>query len=798
MSFDIYRAETAASFAQRTSLRSLTTACLLIASCLVAACSGGGGGGGGSGSSSSVPPGISIAPIIGTQPQPTTARVGDAVTFAVVATGSPAPTYQWMRDGKAIAGAQGASYTLATTTAADNGAQFSVVVSNSAGTLTSAVVTLTVLNRPGVALVAGNIGGPGSIDGTGGTARFSLPLGAAVDAAGTVYVIDQNAIRKISTTGVVTTFAGAIATAGSSDGVGSAASFRTPEALTVDAAGNVYVADSFNHTIRKITPAGAVTTLAGLAQAAGTADGTGAAARFNVPGGIAIDGAGNLLVADTNNERIRKVTPAGVVTTIAGSGVTGSNDGPAATAQFRSPAQLTVLGTSVYVADTGNHVIRAIDAAGTVTTIAGVAGVPGSADGAGSAARFNGPTGIAADASSNLYVADSGNRTLRKILPGAVVTTLAGTTGAVGNIDGTGTAARFTLLYHLAADPTGGVYATDRGGFVVRKISATGVASTFAGASTVQGATDGIGAAATFNVPIGVAVDGAGAIYVADYFNNVVRRIAQDGTVSTLAGTAGASGAADGVGAAARFNGPQGIAVDASGNAYVGDKVNGTVRKITPAGVVTTLAGQAGVLGVADGSGTGAQFTAPGAMAVDGAGNVFVADGNAIRKVTAAGAVSTLAGSVTIAGAADATGTAARFNFPQGIAIDAAGNVIVGDSSNAIVRRISQAGVVTTLAGVAGAQGTTDGAAATARFTFPAGVAVDRGGNIFVADFSGRTIRRIDPAGNVSTVAGVNDGLSGVRTGALPGHFTLPVGLAIDGAGNLYVTDANAVLRITF
>ena len=219
--------------------------------------------------------------------------------------------------------------------------------------------------------------------------------------------------------------------------------------MAVDGSGNVYVADTDNNTIRKITPAGVVTTLAGTAGVPGSADGTGSAAQFNYPGGVAVDGSGNVYVADIDNNTIRKITPAGVVTTLAGTaGVHGSADGTGSAAQFYDPHGVAVDGSgNVYVADTDNNTIRKITPAGVVTTLAGTAGVYGSADGTGSAAQFNYPAGVAVDGSGNVYVADTYNDTIRQITPAGVVTTLAGTAGMPGSADGTGSAARFYYPY---------------------------------------------------------------------------------------------------------------------------------------------------------------------------------------------------------------------------------------------------------------------------------------------------------------------------------------------------------------
>lgn len=274
--------------------------------------------------------------------------------------------------------------------------------------------------------------------------------------------------------------------------------------------------------------------------------------------------------------------------------------------------------------------------------------------------------------------------------------------------------------------------------------------STLAG-SGEEGSADGVGTQASLRFPTGVAVDASGTVYVADNENQKIRKIAADGTVSTLAGS-GVGGRADGIGAAASFSGPRGIAVDGNGTVYVGDQGNNMIRKITPDGVVSTLAGS-GFIGSADGTGAAASFNAPFGVAVDGSGNVYVGDanGNKIRMITPDGEVSTLAGSDT-AGSADGVGTAASFSFPLGVAVDGDGNVYVADANNNKVRMIAPDGTVSTLAG-SGAAGSADGIGIEASFRSPGGVAVDDSGHVYVADRGSNRVRRITPAGVVSTVA---------------------------------------------
>ena len=319
--------------------------------------------------------------------------------------------------------------------------------------------------------------------------------------------------------------------------------------------------------------------------------------------------------------------------------------------------------------------------------------------------------------------------------------------------------------------------------------------TTLAG-SGIQGYADGNGTSASFSAPAGVAVDGVGNVYVADSSNNRIRKITPSGIVSTLAGS-GSSGYADGNGTSAEFNSPWGVAVDGSGNVYVADSSNHRIRKITATGTVTTLAGS-GSAAFANGQRTSASFNMPLGVAVDGSGNVYVADlGNhRIRKVDVQGNVTTLAGSGT-QGAVDAQGTSASFDSPRGVAVDTGGNVYVGDWGTERIRKIDLSGNVTTLAG-SGGFGFADGQGISAIFARPNGVAVDGSGNVYVADHNNHRIRKIDVQGNVTTLAGSGDWAfaDGQGTSA---SFGGPIGVAVDGNGNVYVGDYynNRIRKIT-
>ena len=411
-----------------------------------------------------------------------------------------------------------------------------------------------------------------------------------MDGATNIYVADytNQVIRKITLVGanwVVSTLAGDMQAYGDGDGISPQATFYNPWGVAVDSATNVYVGDSGNGTIRKITP-GVFTltltstlTLAGPDGSYGLADGPAAQGRFHQPFGVAVDGASNLYVADYYNNCIREVTAAGTVTTLAGSvnGDIGSADGTNNNAAFYYPSGLCVdAATNIYVADSYNSTVRKItpDAAHSnwvTTTIAGQVENFNYADGIGSNALFYVPSAVAVDSATNLYVADTYNDAIRMIIPNGTVSTYAGNPNVnAGYMDATGTNALFNTPNGIAVDINSNVYVADSGNNAIRQIAPGGVVTTL---------TNG----GLFNFPEGVAVDGVGNVYVANTGANTILGINAGGKVTTtIAGTAGLVGSADGLGSAAQFDTPVGLAVDASGNVYVADVLNNTIRKGTP------------------------------------------------------------------------------------------------------------------------------------------------------------------------------------------------------------------------
>ncbi len=634
----------------------------------------------------------------------------------------------------------------------------------------------------GVTTFAG-YGGSGSADGTGEAATFNIPNGVAVDGAGVIYVADtdNSTIRKITSGGGVTTLAGMAGVDGIANGSGTSTRFNRPFGLVAAADGTLFVADTNNHVIRKISPSGEVETLAGSAGVPALIDDTGTAARFQFPTGLAYDAAADVLyVADAGNKAIRKITPGAVGSTLA----TG----------FESPiaVALSADGASLYVADNVRHTIsRVIVATGAVEVFAGLSGTAGEDDGNGTAARFDEPKGLAFDSTGNLYVAEANGCRIRKITTSGDVSTVAGGYLVPGGDDGVGVAARFTIPTGLAYDASSGrLIVADSLNSRIRFIdTSTFGVSNLAGPLSIRGSTDGSGHLARFNAPGGLARDAAGNLYVADRENHVIRKITSAGVVSTLAGSAGETGSTDGEGAVARFYQPSGVVVsDNGGVLYVADYGNHVVRKIvvSEAGVATvsTFAGSADLTGIDDGMGGLARFNLPWALALDSAGNVFVADfgNNRLRKITPVGEVTTFAPALSLSG-------------PTGLAIDAEDNVFVADSNHQVVWRITSAGDATLFAGKLGDNGYLDGQTGLeSEFFTPYDVSLDGDGYLYVADYGNHVIRRVvvevdGTAGAVQTLAGTNDSPGFADGVANAARFRFPQGLLAVSSAEIYVAD---------
>jgi sugar lactone lactonase YvrE len=630
-------------------------------------------------------------------------------------------------------------------------------------------------------LIAGQPGGNGWVDGVGKAAHFADPWTFSGNGAGTVWLADGSIIRSVDeASAAVTTVAGTAGAVGAMDGVGAAAMFYQPGGIVL-VGGTLYVCDTENHAVRALDIATAtVTTYAGALGQSGTADGDVTTARFREPEGIASDGAGNLYVADTDNNTIRKIALAsGQVTTLAGTaGVAGSADGIGAAASFNKPRMMASDGAGhLLVVDSLNASVRSVAIAdGTVVTRANFA---------------LSPSGVAADGTD--VWATTGDHRVVRIDAGGVVSTVAGVLNMSGFADGAPADARFFRPAGLWVEPTR-VLVADDGNYALRAIDkATGTVSTPWGAIS-SGSTDGAAADARFFLPQGLAADATSA-YVADTNNHTIRRVdLASGAVTTIAGAAGQAAYADGTGGDARFNTPIGVALSADGHSlYVADSANRSIRAVdVQSGAVTTLPTNG-----APGS-MFARFNTPMGLARAG-GVLYVSDaGDHVVVAVDLGSdvVNNVAGTPRVAGAIDGTGMKARFNAPSGLAADGRGKLYVADTLNDAVRAIDlESGAVTTLAGVLGIQGADDGPAAMAHFAQPSALAVDAVGDLFVGDGLNETVRRIDiKNATVSTPIGVLK-VTGVRLGPLPAQIGQPTALALTPDAKLLIFSESSLLE---
>jgi uncharacterized protein (TIGR03437 family) len=598
-----------------------------------------------------------------------------------------------------------------------------------------------------------------------------------------------------------------------------------PNRVMVDASGNVYF--SSLNCVFKMDGSGILTLIAGNSRPGFSGDGGPATqAQLNAPQGMALDQHGNLYIADSKNNRVRIVSPQGYISTFAGTGqispggASTYNDGGLATdALLHLPSGVAVdKNGNVYIADTGDNLIRKVTIDGLINSVAGDSYPSYLGDGFLAVnAELHSPEDVAVDSSGNVYISDSANAVIREItVSTGIINFIAGnvTAPATGQITGTpnigysgdGAAANLAGLvtpFGLTVDSTGQVYFAENGDSRIRKIDTKGNISTIAGNGTAGFSGDGSsGTNAEINFPTGVAVDSSGNVYIADSLSRRIRKLTSGGTISTVAGNGNYSYSGDsGQAASAQLNTPQAVAVDSSGNLYIADTANNVVRKVTTAGVISTIAGNGTAGFGGDGAAaTSAQLHSPQGIAVDSGGNIYVSDTqNArVRKISG-GIINTVAGSGTAGFGGDGgAATSAQLNIPAGLALDGAGNLYIADFSNNRVRKVaSSSGTITTLAGN-GFEGYSGdgGAAAGAQLTTPVGVATDSSGNVYIADTGNNAVRTVNSSGIISTVAG--NGLAGYAGDggeAVLAMVGSPTGVAVDASGNLYISDGSLRVR---
>lgn len=747
-------------------LRLRTCPALIALTLALTACGGGGGG------SPAPAPAPVQAAAIATQPASVTVAAGQAVTFTVTATGS-APSYQWQRDGKDIAGATAASYTLNNVQPGDDGASFTVAVRNGAGSVTSSAAILKVGAGKGLSLLAGGLGGPGNLDGTDG--RFLGPGLIAMSPAGVLYVTDNLAYSDVLRSVDIAT--GAVATV-------DVQPQRTLDALIAmafDGAGNRY--ELSRTAVYKVTPAGTRSLLAGSFQS-GYVDGAGENARFSQAAGMAIDSTGNIYVVDAGSDTLRKLTPAGVVTTLAGApGFDERLDGKGSAAHFRDPTRVTVdRSGNVWVFDLG--AVRKVSAAGEVTTPRlQYTGPSGPVD---TSVIFDTVVGFVADAAGNLYVTDRYHGcVVHRIAADGTVSDFAGKPDTFGSADGKGDNARFCAGYTTGLgspvfDNAGNLYVSDYGNKTIRRITPAAEVSTVAGRAPQIANVDGMGPAARFGLASVLVPPTPGVLYepayelTADAQGNVyvgesdrIRKVTGTGAVTTLPGAADAA-------AGTRYYG-SGLAFDGSRLAVS----NGVISRVDANGVAHFVAGKAGgSTTLADGAGADASFFQPNRLIMDGLGRVYLKDIEYHNPATEAQGPRTLERRI----APDGSVT----TLPEGVYAgsawyaDRTGNVWVAKFDRSVVR-IAPDGQATVVRSAPGGNGVPASA-----------ITADRSGNVYLAE--GTVVRKITPAGAESVVAG-NPASTGVRLG-IQGSLGAVDALAAGDDGTIYVMSENAVLRL--
>ena len=630
-------------------------------------------------------------------------------------------------------------------------------------------------------------------------ARLAYPYGVAVDGAGNVYITDStnDRIRKVDSTGTITTIAGTGERGFSGDGGPAVqAQLSEPSGVAVDGAGNLYIAEFNNHSIRKVDSTGTITTIAGT--------------QLNRPRDVAVDWAGNLYISDHNNNRIRKVDYAGTITTIAGTGQYGfsGDGGPATAARLDGPDGVAVDGAgNLYIADTFNHRIRKL-------TPPGGSGTSSMLAPANQAALDYLLVGkrMLSDLLEGNYIdfispgrylhngVDVGSYIYEKTDPNTGIVTMtltddappyayesdpvclifdSRTTGRLFYCDDLENAAGSWQLVDIPADAY----------WVITTVAGTG-GHGFSGDG-------GPAVQAQLSEPSGVAADGAGNFYIADRYNHRIRKVDSTGTITTIAGSGGDGFGGDGGPAVeARIATVFGVAVDGAGNLYIADGGNERIRKVDSTGTITTVAGSGGDgFGGDGGPAVEAELRNPWGVAVDGAGNLYITDrGNdRIRKVDSTGTITTIAGTGERGFSGDGgPAVQAQLSEPLGVAVDGAGNLYFADAGNSRIRKVDSTGTITTIAGSGGGGFSGDGGPAVqAQLNLPLGVAVDAAGSVYIADLWNNRVRKVDSAGVITTIAGTGErGFSGDGGPAPAARLSLPLGVAVDGAGNLYFADS--------
>ena len=628
------------------------------------------------------------------------------------------------------------------------------------------------------------------------------PGSIAVDISGNLFFLTNSTVLKVNTSGIITIVAGGGVGPISDGGLATNGSLSAPSGIAIDASGNIFIAEYGANKIRKVNTSGIISTVAGTGVGGFSGDSAAAtSAKLWGPSGVEIDGSGNILLIDEVNDRVREINTSGIITTIAGNGMYGYNgDGMAATsAQLNAIDDIAWDGSgNIFIADYGNNRIRKVNTSGIISTVAGtgVAGFSGDG-GVATSAQLNSPVGITMDGNGNLYISTAGDGRVRKVSNAGIITTLAGT-GVIGfwGDSGPATSAQFNSPQRIRINLVGNLFIVDGGNLRVREINTSGIINTVIGIGNGDG---GLATNAILSNPEAIFIDRTGNIYFPDYSR--VRKVDPNGIITTIAGTGVRGFSGDGgLATNAQINQPFAVYADASGNVYFDDLFNNRIRKIDPSGIISTFAGN-GTSGYKGDGGlaTNASIGDVQGITGDATGNIIFTDFyyGVVRKINTSGIISTIAGTGIQGFSGDGgPATSAQLDAPNGISIDAVGNIYVGDDyPNNVVRKINTSGIISTVAGGSTNRGNSgDGGLATAAlFGDIEDVCTDAVGNLYIVDGQNSNVRRVNAAtGIITTFAGNGtNGFSGDGGAATSAQLHSPWAINADTAGNFYIADIN-------